>query len=126
MLTCSCDRDEWDWYYEQPTGVAPLTTKRARRCKSCADRIAVGDDCMEFQRWRFPLWEIERRIRGEDGEVPLPTWYLCDRCSGLFESLDGLGFCQLLDQDLREVAREYANMQRAAGVFRGQMIVNKG
>ena len=54
-------------------------------------------------------------------EEPLPTWYLCDRCAGLCESLDALGFCNLLGQDMRELCREYAQMQREAGVFRGQM-----
>ena len=56
-------------------------------------------------------------------EEPLPTWYLCARCAGLYESLDGLGFCNLIGQDLRETCREYAQLQRDAGVFRGAMAV---
>ena len=62
-------------------------------------------------------------IYGDGGEMPLPTWYLCDRCAGLYESLDDLGFCDPLGQDLRATAREYAEMQRAGGVFKGRMIV---
>lgn len=53
----------------------------------------------------------------------MPSWWLCERCSGLYESLDSLGFCGMLGQDLREVCREYAQMQRNAGVFRGAMNV---
>jgi hypothetical protein len=122
MLACSCDYDDPAWWHEDGGDVKPLNTKRMRRCCSCKDRIAVGEDCMAFPRWRTPNYgSIEERIFGEGGEVWLATWYLCDRCAGLYESLDGLGFCNLLGQDLRSVCREYAQMQREAGVFRGQM-----
>lgn len=69
--------------------------------------------------------EVVVRIYGDGGEQSIPTWYMCDRCAGLYESLNGLGFCDLLGQDLREVCREYAQMQRDAGVFRGQMVIDK-
>ena len=126
MLACDCDYgDDAEWWYDDTAEVVPLATKRMRRCCSCKERIAVGEDCKPFRRWRTPNYDsIEERIYGEGGEVPLPTWYLCDRCAGLYESLDGLGFCNLLGQDMREVCREYAQMQREAGVFRGQMVVS--
>lgn len=130
MLLCGCDYgDDPDWFYDDHHEVGPLNTKRMRRCCSCKDRIAVGDDCKPFPRWRliseYGDPEVLVRIYGEGGEMELPTWYLCDRCAGLYESLDGLGFCGLLGQDLCKVAREYAEMQRAAGVFRGQMVVKR-
>lgn len=129
MLSCYCDYgDDADWWFIDTEGVAPLATKRMRRCCSCKDRIAVGDDCKAFTRWRnigYSDPEVLVRIYGEGGEYPLPAWYLCDRCAGLYESLDGLGFCNLLGQDLRKVCREYAEMQRAAGVFRGQMKIER-
>ena len=82
----------------------------------------MGEDCSAVRRWRKPGYDtIEERIYGEGGEVPLATWYLCDRCAGLYESLDGLGFCDLIGQNLVNVCREYGEMQREAGVFRGQM-----
>lgn len=119
-LSCSCDHDDPAWWYDGGREVAPLATKRMRRCCSCKERIAVGDDAKEFVRWRTPEWgSIAERIHGD--EEPLPTWYLCDRCAGLYESLDDLGFCDLLGQDLRATAREYAEMQRAGGVFKGRM-----
>lgn len=127
MLTCSCDNDDAEWWYDDHKEVGPLATKRMRRCCSCKDRIAVGDDCKPFPRWRsvseYCDHEVVVRIYGEGGEMPMATWYLCDRCAGLYESLNSLGFCDLLGQDLRETCREYAEMQREAGVFRGHMVI---
>lgn len=97
------------------------------KCCSCKTRIAVGDDCKPFPRWRnvsdYSDPEVVVRIYGEGGEMPLPTWYLCDRCAGLYESLDSLGFCGMLGDNLVQTCREYGQMQRDAGVFRGQMVV---
>lgn len=128
-LSCSCDNYDAEWYYRDDEPVGPLTTKRMRRCFSCKDRIAVGDECKPFQRWRnvsdYNDHEVVVRIYGDGGEMPLPTWYLCDRCAGLYESLDGLGFCDLLGQDLRKTCREYAQMQRDAGIFRGEMVIER-
>ena len=125
MLSCDCDNDDAEWWYDDTCGVEPLTTKRMRRCCSCRERIAVGEDCRPFRRWRTVNEYSDLRVLvslyGDGGELPLPTWYLCDRCAGLYESLDAYGFCGLLGQDLRETCREYAQMQREAGVFRGQM-----
>lgn len=121
MLACDCDYDDPAWWHEGMGEIAPLATKRSRRCCSCKARIAVGEDCSAVRRWRTADRDIEERIYGEYGEVPLPTWYLCDRCAALCESLDALGFCNLIGQDMRELCREYAQMQREAGVFRGQM-----
>ena len=126
-LRCDCDFDDDPaWWYEPCADVKPLATKRARRCCSCKDRIAVGDDCKAFPRWRNPNpGSIAEQIYGEDGEEPLATWYLCDRCAGLYESLDSLGFCGMLGDNLVETCREYGQMQRDAGIFRGQMEVSK-
>ena len=125
-LTCECGDGDYERWHDGPTGVAPLATRRSRKCCSCAARIAVGDDCVAFRRWRYPAPDsIAERIYGEGGEEPLATWYLCDRCAGLYESLEDLGFCDLLGQDLRSLCREYAQMQRDAGVFRGRMVVTR-
>lgn len=126
-LSCECySDDDPDWWFEDTAPVGPLATKRMRRCCSCKDRIAVGDDCRPFRRWRTPAYDsVEERIYGEGEEVPLATWHMCDRCAGLYESLDGLGFCISLGSDMRALCREYAEMQRDAGVFRGRMVINK-
>lgn len=123
MLACSCD-DDSDWWYEPSNGVAPLATKRWRKCCSCGDRINPGEDCKSFRRWRQPEPDsIAERIYGD--EEPLTTWYMCDRCAGLYESLDSLGFCIGLPANMVEMCREYGEMQRDAGVFRGKMILEK-
>jgi hypothetical protein len=128
-LTCDCDYGEAEWFYDDTKEVAPLNTKRMRRCHSCKDRIAVGDECKPFPRWRvvsdYRDPEVIVRLYGEHGEMPLATWYLCDRCAGLYEALDSLGFCNLLEHNLIEMCREYGQMQRAAGVLRGEMIVKR-
>lgn len=126
MLSCSCDDyDDADWFHDGGSEVAPLKTRRWRKCHSCEALIRPGDDAKEFVRWRHAGYDtIEERIYGEGGEVPMPSRWLCDRCAGLYESLDSLGFCDLLGQNLVDVAREYGQMQRAAGVFKGQMVVN--
>jgi len=119
-LACECDYDDPKWWHEGAAEVAPLATKRMRRCCSCKARIAVGEDCSAIRRWRTPEPDsVAERIFAD--EEPLATWYLCDRCAGLYESLDGLGFCDLIGQNLVNVCREYGEMQREAGVFRGQM-----
>ena len=119
-LACSCDYDDPAWWHDGAAEVAPLATKRSRRCCSCKSRIAVGEDCSAVRRWRNPNpGSVAERIYAD--EEPLATWYLCDRCAGLYESLDSLGFCGLIGQDLRAVCREYGQMQREAGVYRGQM-----
>lgn len=127
MLSCSCDNDDADWFYDDNNEVAPLATKRMRRCCSCKDRIAVGDDCKPFPRWRIVSYYSDPvvvvRIYGDGGEFALPTWYLCDRCAGLYESLDSLGFCGMLGDNLVQTCRDYGQMQRDAGVFRGRMVV---
>ena len=126
MLTCECGDGDYEWWYDDLKEVGPLDTKRARRCCSCKERIAVGDDCKPFARWRtvsdYRDHEVVVRIYGEGSDMPMATWYLCDRCAGLYESLDSLGFCNLLGQDLRKTCREYAEMQRDGGVFRGKMV----
>lgn len=130
MLTCSCEFDDPEWWFDGHHDVAPLNTKRMRKCCSCKCRIAVGEDCKPFPRWRivsdYRDPDVVVRIYGDGGELPLTTWYLCDRCAGLYESLDSLGFCGMLGDDLRKACREYAQMQRDAGVFRGQMVMLGG
>lgn len=122
-LTCHCPDDgmSW-WYYGEGSGeVSPLNTKRARRCSSCRQKIAVGDDCMRFSCFRSPNDEIEERIHGE--EVRIAPKFLCDRCAGLYESLSSLGFCLDITESMVDLCKQYAEMQREAGVFRGEMVV---
>ena len=53
---------------------------------------------------------MEEQIYGD--EVPLATWYLCERCAGIFLSLEELGLCaqpdESMDAQLAEYHRDYA------------------
>lgn len=108
-LTCECGDFDSDWYWQDVSDYKPLNTKRSRKCCSCGDKIRPGDTCISFDRYRAPSERanyIEERIYGD--EVPLPDWFMCERCADLFNSLSELGFCIGLGQDMRELAREYA------------------
>lgn len=109
-LMCSCDYEAEPgmvcWY--GPKDYAPLATKRSRKCCSCEARIAVGDLCCEVPRVKIPETEIECRIFGEEGEIPVSPKYMCERCADLAHSLDELGYCPQPWEDQRELVREYA------------------
>ena len=97
-VACDCSTDG-DWYYYGPSDFQVLETKRMRKCLSCGERIAVGDECAEFPRYR-PSREdggddwLEERIYGD--EVPLATWYACETCAGLYFSITELGYCVMI------------------------------
>jgi hypothetical protein len=53
---------------------------------------------------------VEARIYGDDGHVPMASWYLCETCSDLAVLLDDLGFCFELGPgagSLRDQIAEY-------------------
>ncbi len=110
-LTCYCDWESGpgDWMFYGVDDYAPLATKRGRSCSSCQGRIAVGDLCCRAPRMKIPLHEVELRIYGEEGEIPIAPLFMCERCSDLFWSLSDLGFeCISPSEDMRQLVREYA------------------
>jgi hypothetical protein len=118
-LTCGCDVDDdgdADWYWREQSDysvLAPRGTGRPRRprCQSCFDLINFGATVIRFERFRIANTDIEERIYGEGGEIPLAPYYHCERCADLFFSLTELGFCATPVEDMRELVREYAAMQ---------------
>lgn len=112
-LSCYCDGDG-DWFHEPPDDYSVLDTKRCRKCASCRERIPVGALVLKMRCWRYYKDEIEHRIHGycDDAEIEMPYRYLCERCGDLYLSLDELGFCLNLGEDMRELVRDYADMQR--------------
>jgi len=106
-LTCSCG-DDFEWYYFGPDDYKSLATKRAKRCCSCGSLVRVGELCTSFDRYRGANDDIEQRIHGD--EVHLAAWYMCERCSDLYFSLEELGFCINLGSDMRDLVHEYAEM----------------
>lgn len=113
-LSCYCS-DDGDWWYIPPNDYSTLATVRSRRCRSCEERIAPGDLCTRHECYRHWEHEIEERIYGDDG-VPTADAYLCERCSDLYWSLDDLGYCYTMGDDLRELVREYAKMHARAAI----------
>lgn len=110
-LSCYCgDASDGAWWYYGPSDYTRLTTKRGRRCCSCRDLIPVGTLAVEFTRERAANGYIEERIHGD--EVSIPSWWMCERCGDLYFSLDELGFCITLSDDMRALVREYGEMQR--------------
>lgn len=108
-LSCSCEWDGEGWYFYPAGDFSVFDGKRAARCCSCGDKIRPGDEAGKFIRERGPNNEIECRIHGD--EVPLASWWMCERCVGLYFALDELGYCITLGDDMRELAVEAGAIQ---------------
>ena len=115
-LSCSCDFDPYEygaWSYATPDDYQALDRRRAVRCSSCHALIKPGETSIQFIRWRSVVSDIEARIYGDDGEVPLGPMFHCEVCADLYFSLSELGFeCIAPDENMRELVTEYAEMQR--------------
>ena len=119
-LSCECydDYDGDGWFFYQPDDYSTLKTKRARRCCSCGERIAVGDTVVEFERARGPRDDIEERIYGEGNEIELASWFMCESCGDQYFNLTALGFCITLPENMHKLLREYVDMREDARRFR--------
>ncbi len=107
----SCEYHDYDgdgWAYWPPTDESTLETKRSRRCCSCNDLVKPGSVVVIFPRFRSPNHCVEEEIYGD--EVPLATWYMCEKCGDMYWSLSELGFCIMLGEEMRELTREYAEV----------------
>ena len=105
-LSCYCDDDDAEWYWFSPPGYVAAPQRR-KRCKSCGDLIGAGATAAEYQRARGPSHEIEERIYGAGPDIPMASWWLCERCADIAFSLEDLGFCVSPCDDMREMLREY-------------------
>jgi len=105
-LSCSTDIDgDYSWWYIPEQELAPLATKRWRKCSSCSTLMRVGTPARKFNRWRSPNNEIEERIHGD--EVHQAPLFMCETCSDLYDSLNELGYCCDIEQDLKTQIAEY-------------------
>ncbi len=113
-LACDCDTDwypdpgDWKWYGSTGEYV-PLPFKRRVRCCTCNELIDVGALALAHQRFQVPKTDVQIAIYGEDGEMPIPSRWMCERCGDLFLSLEELGYCVNPADDMRDLAEEYAN-----------------
>lgn len=121
-LSCYCDVDDADWYYEAGDNFSLLDTKRSRKCCSCGAKLTPGSEVLRFMRYRHAAYDsIEEKIFGEGNEIYLADWFMCETCGGLYMALNELGFCcDLGHDDMRELAKEYGQMQREA-MMRAQL-----
>jgi len=116
-LMCECNT-EWcpepgDWVWSGETRVyVPFPFKRRKRCCSCKELINTGDLAMAQGRARIPATDIECRIYGDDGEIPIASDWMCESCGDLYLSLKELGYCVLPRDDMRELVKEYATEQK--------------
>jgi len=113
-LTCECDNDWWpdpgDWMWsERPDGYKKFPFKVRRKCSSCHELINIGALAVEHYRVRIPDTDIEVRIYGDDGEIPIASDWMCERCGDLYFSLTELGYCVNPRDDMRGLIEEYVN-----------------
>lgn len=106
------DIDGADWWWIGPMPEEPLDTKRSRKCCSCKSKINVGDIARKVERYRPPTeFEYEHGLASD--EVPLASWYLCETCGDLSDSLTELGFCYTLGSaSLKKQINEYMSELR--------------
>lgn len=113
-MSLSCDCSDWcpepgDWFFWPPNDYKEAPAGRRKRCRSCGVQIEPGSLCLEFKRRRVPEHDVETRIYGEDGEIPIASWWHCEECADLYFSLTELGFCFPIDDDMHDLAAEYAS-----------------
>lgn len=114
-LTCECGEDSYDWYFYPPEDYTKAPIGRRHRCCSCNELIGIGATCLRFKRYRWPRPGIEERIYGDGSEVPLGPYWMCEECGDLYWSLDELGYCVPIEENLHQLVEDYAAMQRERG-----------
>lgn len=105
MLSCSCSDDFDSWWYLGPNDFTVLNTSRRKRCCSCKKLIDIGSQCVELQRYRSPLSDIEEQIYFD--EVPIASWWLCEWCGEMYFNFEALGYCYYAGDSLNEMLKEY-------------------
>jgi len=108
-LSCSCDFDgDCSWYYTPPKDFSELKTSRRKRCTSCNTLIDIGATVASFGIERPVRSFVEEEIYGDDGMICMANKYLCEKCAGIYFSLDDLGFsCVAPDENMTELVEQY-------------------
>lgn len=110
-LSCGCQ--EWDgdgWAFYGATDFKTFEAPRRKRCCSCNELINIGSDALEFERFRFPISRVEEDIYGDDGEISLASYWMCERCGEIYLNLDVLGFCIDITERMENLLNEYQEM----------------
>ena len=98
-LSCECNADDYEYNYLPPEDYD--TAAQASRCVSCLARIHAGATIATFE-----LVTYDDNGEEQYGE----TEHMCEVCADLYFSLEELGFCINLGDDMRELVEEYAEM----------------
>ena len=109
-MSLSCNCSEWDgdgWAYTYVDDLTKLQTKRRRRCKSCKKLIDIGSFCLQFDRFQYPQDEIKIKIFGEDYEIHLAPWFMCEHCGEIFLNLTDIGYCLEINGNMNKDLAEY-------------------
>lgn len=114
-LVCGCDT-EWepepgDWCWDGVKDYQPLPFKKRKRCCSCGGMIEIGSPAVEHTRSKVPDTDIEVKIYGEDGMIPVASDWMCERCGDLYFSLEEIGYCVNPREDMRRLVREHVAIQ---------------
>jgi hypothetical protein len=109
-LTCSCPDIDEDtaWFFIEPDDFTKLNTKKRKRCCSCKKLININDTCIKFTRFRFSRTDVEIKIYSEDVEIPIASFYMCEKCGDQYYNLSNLGFCIDISENMFELLKEYS------------------
>lgn len=116
-LACGCS-DDYEWFFYPPTDYSMFPANGKRKRCSCGALIEHGSVCVRFDCFKTPANEIENHIYGD--EVPMAPKWLCERCGDLYFSFLELGYeCVQPEEDMTELAAEYADLNRPNAVMSG-------
>lgn len=106
-INCSCEAEDFEWYYIPDEDYSTLNTPRRKRCQSCNVLIPLNSMVLKLNRFRSPKSDIEENVYGN--EVPLADGYLCEECADLFFSVDTMSICISFHtgKSIQEMLEEY-------------------
>ncbi|WP_294346921.1 hypothetical protein [Prosthecochloris sp.] len=115
-LTCGWPTGDYDsWFFEpaEEYSFMPYRTRRTRCC-SCGSMLNSGDIVTEHICYRNARTAFEERIWGD--QVFLANKYLCESCSDIYFSLVELGYGFNLGDDMRDLLRDFQDIENARKV----------
>lgn len=112
-LSCNCDfePEPGDWYWYPPEDFTRMPVlKRRKKCVSCNSILEPKSLVLRFNRCKIPDTDVECKIYGVDGEIPLAAWYLCERCGEIWLNLADIGYKCVNPNDVIKAQKEYWEM----------------
>jgi hypothetical protein len=69
--------------------------------------LNIGQEVLKFECFRYPLTDIEEKIFGNGGEIPLADKFHCEKCGEIFLNLTAYGYCVDLTVNMDELLQEH-------------------